>query len=103
MAAFPLDALPEELLQVILDHLAKPDLQQLSLVSHWCRETATPLIWREVELVDCRTLYTETGAVHSSGPGSTGGTVGRIPAGAVVRSDEHDDTPLIKKLWVLAR
>lgn len=102
MDTFPLNVLPEELLQHILSYLTKPDLQQLSLASRWCRELATPLVWREVELVDCRTLYTETGAVHSSGPGSTGGTVGRIPAGAVVRSDEHDDTPLIKKLWVLA-
>lgn len=102
MGAFPLHALPEELLQSILDYLAKPDLLQLSLASRWCREIATSLAWRQVELVDCRTFYTESGAVHSSGPGSQGGTVGRIPAGAVVRSDEHDDTPLIRKLWVLA-
>lgn len=101
MTASSLLELPEELLQSILDYLAKPELQVLSLASRSCRELATPLVWREVELTDCRTFYTESGAVHSSGPGS-GGTVGRIPAGAVVRSDEHDDTPLIKKLWVLA-
>ena len=102
MTTRSLHELPEELIQAVLDYLEKPDLQAFGLTSRWGREIATPLVWREVELTDCRTLYTESGAVHSSGPGSTGGTVGRIPAGAVVRSDEHDDTPLIQKLWVLA-
>ncbi|KAK4543471.1 hypothetical protein LTR36_005614 [Oleoguttula mirabilis] len=69
--------LPEELLQDILERLDSGSLSRLNLVSRWCYEVATPLLWREVELVDCRTQHEES-------------------------VDEHDDTPLIKKLLVLA-
>lgn len=79
MAAARLVAqLPDELLQDILERLAKPDLSRLSLVSKWCYKLATPLIWRDVSLVDCR-------AFHEDGV------------------DEHDDTPLLRKLLVLAK
>lgn len=73
-----LQRLPEELLQQILEHLDRDALQLINVCSRWCYEKATPLIWRDVSLVDCRTKHEET-------------------------SDEHDDTPLIKKLLVLAR
>lgn len=96
---FPLLQLPEELLQVVLGHLEIYDLKKLSLTSKWGREKATPLVWRDVELVDCRSTHNDHGDVYStSGPGSARG----IPAGASVRGDEHDDSPLIRKLLILA-
>ena len=72
-----LHRLPEELLQDVLERLNPDSLRALNSTSRWCYEAATPLLWREVELVDCRTL-------HSEGV------------------DEHDDIPLIKKLLILA-
>ena len=84
MAAFAmtpfqlLHQLPEELLQDILEHLDHFSLTQLGLTSRWCYEVATPSTWKEVTLKDCATQ-------HEDG------------------LDQHDDTPLIKTLSVLAR
>lgn len=72
-----LQQLPEELLQDILDRLESNSLGCLNITSRWCYEVATPLLWREVNLVDCRTQHEEG-------------------------VDEHDDTPLIRKLLILA-
>jgi hypothetical protein len=74
--------LPPELLQQIFDLLEKTDLSSLNLAARWCYELATPLIWREVELTDCSTTTEYNGE----------------PA-----VDQHDDTPLLKKLLILAR
>ncbi|KAK3070351.1 hypothetical protein LTR53_010615 [Teratosphaeriaceae sp. CCFEE 6253] len=73
-----LHRLPEELLLDILERLERPDQECLQLTSRWGYRVATPLRWREVELVDCRTHYDDS-------------------------VDEHDDTPLIKILLLLAR
>ena len=73
-----LQQLPEELLHDILDRLEKRSLSTLNLVSRWCYEAASPLIWRDVQLVDCRTE-------HEDG------------------FDDHDDTPLLRKLLILAK
>lgn len=73
-----LHRLPEELLQDVIERLDKHDLTLLNLASRFFRRKATPLIWREVHLQDCRT-------VHEDG-----------------LDDHHDDTPLLRKLLVLA-
>ena len=73
-----LQQLPEELLHDILERIDKRWLVELNLVSRWCYKVATPLIWREVQLVDCCTQ-------HEDGV------------------DDHDDFPLLEKLVVLAR
>ena len=79
LAAFQLlPSLPKELLLEVLERLERYDLECLQLVSRWGYHIAAPLRWREVKLVDCRTRY-EDGV------------------------DEHDDTPLIKVLLILAR
>ena len=70
--------LPEELLTDIVERLDQPGLLSLSLVSRWCYELTPPVIWREVQLVDCST-----------------NTLDGV--------DEHDDTPLLKKLLALAK
>ena len=73
-----LEDLPEELLHNVVERLDKHNLFALSLASRWCWDLAAPVIWREVHLVDCRTAYSDN-------------------------VDEHDDTPLLKKLLVLAQ
>lgn len=70
-----LSELPEELLQDVIERLEKHDLLALNLVSRWAHQVATPQIWRDVELVDCRTYH-----------------------GHEDEFDEHDDTPIIQKL-----
>jgi hypothetical protein len=73
-----LEQLPEELLQDVLERLDRTALSALQHVSRWGYDAATPLRWREVRLIDCRTHY-EDGI------------------------DDHDDTPLIKVLITLIR
>lgn len=73
--------LPEELLQETLNYLDNRTLASLARSSKWAYETAIPLLWKDVELVDCRTTHPD------------------MP----YHSDEHDDTPIIRKLIVLAR
>lgn len=73
-----LQQLPEELLQNVLAHTNTAEQKSLSLTSRWGHHHATPLLWRNVELVDCRTHYSRR------------------------ELDEHDDTPIIKKLIILA-
>ncbi|WPH01707.1 Hypothetical protein R9X50_00455900 [Acrodontium crateriforme] len=76
----PLQLLPEELFQDILDRLSRDSLKSLSLASRSTYDAVLPLLWKEVSLVDCRNS-------HSLQNG--------IP-------DDHDDTPIIKKLLILA-
>ena len=83
MAFQLLHRLPEELLQIVVDSLTQQDLKCLNLASKWTYSVATPLIWREVNLVDCRTRHSE----HQLRP----------------ETDEHDDTPLLRKAVLLAK
>ncbi|CAK3787225.1 Hypothetical predicted protein [Lecanosticta acicola] len=78
MPRFPLlQELPTELRQDILERLCRADLRALNRASKWAYQQATPLLWREVELMDCTTYY-EDG------------------------NDDHDDLPLIRKLLLFA-
>jgi hypothetical protein len=82
-----LEALPEELLQQIVEHLDSRGLTVFSLAAKWCYELASSVRWREVVLTDCL-------RVHPSEFDENGNEIERI--------DDHDDTPLLKKLAVLA-
>jgi GTP cyclohydrolase I len=82
-----LEALPEELLQHIVEHLDGRGLAVFSLAAKWCYELASSVRWREVVLTDCL-------RVHPSELDENGNEIERI--------DDHDDTPLLKKLAVLA-
>ena len=73
-----LHLLPDELREDILQRLSWRDLTTFNLTSRWAYERATPHVWREVELVDCKTQH-EDGVF-----------------------DDHDDSPLIRKLILLA-
>lgn len=75
-----LQQLPEELLQEVLDSVGSAGLRRFQFTSRWCYEKAAEWLWREVELVDCPTERNERG----------------------VERDDHDDTPIVKKLVLLA-
>ena len=75
-----LGRLPEEILQETLRYLDNHSLANFSQTCHWSYDKATPLLWEDVELVDCRTINDAVPDV----------------------SDEHDDTPIIRKLLILA-
>lgn len=96
--------LPGELLAAILNNLSREDLYELNLASKECHKLAAPLIWKHVDLIDCRAqTYADTGyRTVTYGPGSASHSGRGIPAGASVGGDEHDDTPLIRKLFILA-
>jgi hypothetical protein len=76
----PLGKLPEEILQETLQYLDNSSLANFAQTCHWSYDKATPLLWEDVELVDCR----------------------KANDAAPDLSDEHDDTPIIKKLLILA-
>lgn len=97
---------PAELLVKILELLPTQNLYAVNLTSKRFNKIAQPAIWRDVELVDCR-AHTSPHTGHrtvTSGPITATHTGNRIPAGATVgaETDEHDDTPLIRKLIILA-
>lgn len=82
-----LQALPGELLQHIVEYLDGDGLSRFSLAARWCYESAASVQWREVTLTDCAREH--TGLAHHEILADT-------------RDDDHDDTPLLKKLIVLA-
>ncbi|OCL04824.1 hypothetical protein AOQ84DRAFT_415308 [Glonium stellatum] len=86
-----LESLPDELLQIILELLPRPDLRNLSLVSHWLYSHAVAFLWRNINLVDCWTLHPRDSRCQIWGERGCGD------------SDEHDDTPIIQRLLVLAK
>jgi hypothetical protein len=100
----PFLALAEELVLSITSHIPRKDLCALALVSKKCHRLATPLIWKEVELIDCRsnTDGATGNRVVTYGPITAAHRGRNILAGVQLGSDEHDDTPLIKILLTLA-
>ncbi|KAM3422186.1 hypothetical protein BST61_g2555 [Cercospora zeina] len=85
-ATLKLHQLPEELLQDILERLDRPALKHLSLTSSWCYKISVPHLWREVDLVDCKSSTCSAYLDTLDQPSH----------------DDHDDTPLIKKLFLLS-
>lgn len=87
----PLLSLPDELVLDVLHYLELGDLFELAQTCRWGYRLAVPLLWKDVELKDCWTLHP-----RASRP--------QFKAQRVIDelADEHDDTPIIKKLLVLA-
>jgi hypothetical protein len=104
MSSSPLLDLPSELLAAIFDYLSRKELAEANRTSKACRALAAPLLWKHVDLIDCRahTAPDTRLRVVSYGPGMANHSGRHIPAGATVHGDEHDDMPIIKKLYVLA-
>ncbi|KAF2007193.1 hypothetical protein P154DRAFT_614613 [Amniculicola lignicola CBS 123094] len=75
-----LELLPAEILQAVLSHLDTTALKRTALVCKLLHHEATAILWREVRLIDA----------HSDHVGQEGDR------------DQHDDTPIIQKLHILA-
>jgi hypothetical protein len=100
----PLLAVAEELVLSIISHVSRNDLCTLARVSKKFHRLVTPLIWKDVELIDCR-ADTDPDTGHRDvtyGPATATHRGRNILAGTRLYSDEHDDMPLIKILLVLA-
>ncbi|KAH7563326.1 hypothetical protein J3E72DRAFT_386175 [Bipolaris maydis] len=85
-----LQSLPSELLQLILAYLDTPTLRDVALVSQPLHQHATDILWQNVCLSDQWTLHKteQTDQIWCDrGRGEP---------------DEHDDTPIIQKLYILA-
>lgn len=86
-----LQNLPEELLSIIFQYLSLQDLRQINLVHKRFYRHALPLLWNSIELTDC-------------GPFQTSFLI--IPHDHLDREeilDDHDDTPMLQKLVLLAK
>ena len=86
--------LPEELRLDIWYRLDKSDLSSVNLASRACYQAATPRIWRDVELVDCRRLTVSPSSLIS--PDESDFHVDN-------NDDEHDDTRIIGKLLTILK
>ena len=75
--ASKLALLPSELIQLILAHLHTSALKRVALVCQTLYRHATDILWQNVCLADQRKRH---GSIY----------------------DEHDDTPIIEKLYILA-
>ncbi|KAF2109224.1 hypothetical protein BDV96DRAFT_242073 [Lophiotrema nucula] len=84
-------SLPEELLQLILSFVAASGLKNLALVSKCAYRQAVGPLWRDVCLMDTFRLYTDGERAKVYGDRGQG------------EPDEHDDTPIIQKLYILAK
>jgi hypothetical protein len=85
-----LEALPEELLLLIVSYLPTTALKNAALVSHTLNRHATDILWQNVSLVDQWVVHHDTPFELAEGGRGSKWT------------DEHDDTPIIRKLFVLA-
>ncbi|KAF2997454.1 hypothetical protein E8E13_006593 [Curvularia kusanoi] len=85
-----LESLPEELLQLIISHLKTADLKRAALSSRTLHRHANGYLWQHVCLVDKRRSRLSDDFDDLLRPGGNG-------------IDEHDDTPIIQKLYILAR
>ncbi|KAF2626975.1 hypothetical protein BU25DRAFT_76038 [Macroventuria anomochaeta] len=84
-----LENLPEELLQLIISHLHTADLKRTALISRTLHRHVTDLLWQNVCLVGKRTL-------HENDLTDT------LLSGRGEETDEHDNRPMIGKLYILA-
>jgi hypothetical protein len=86
-----LETLPDELLQLIVHYLPIAALKNAALASSTLNRHATDVLWQHVCLVDQWTLHPcddpEPIIEDIRGTG---------------HSDEHDDTPIIRKLFIFA-
>jgi hypothetical protein len=104
----PLWGLPDELTDQILNLLDYDSLKAVCLVSQRAYDLAIGLVWRNVTLTDCRNARVVSEDVLAawrrdhdevSGPDSY---LRQLRGNSWEGADEHDDTPIIRKLAVLA-
>jgi hypothetical protein len=86
-----LESLPDELLQLILSFLSTADLKHAALASKGLHSHATDYLFKHVTLRDTWRLHLNDATRYLWGERGQG------------ECDEHDDTPIIQKLFILAR
>ncbi|RMZ72960.1 Multidrug resistance [Pyrenophora seminiperda CCB06] len=88
-----LQALPSELVKLIVAYLDTRTLKHVALVSRTLNQHATDVLWQDVCLSDQWKLHVNANARtdHIWGDHHGQGV-----------ADEHDDTPIIQKLYILA-
>jgi hypothetical protein len=96
--------LPLEIQQQTLENLDRSSVKAFCLVNWRAWHIGIGFVWRDVKLIDCRTRHQvpeeykpwrEYAAGAEDEPGA-----GYDP---MEGQDEHDDTPILRKLLVLAR
>ncbi|KAF2643477.1 hypothetical protein P280DRAFT_467499 [Massarina eburnea CBS 473.64] len=85
-----IESLPNELISLIIGFLPSADLKDACLVSKAFYRHASDFLWHSVTLEDKWTLHTNDSTRHVFGDRGQG------------EPDEHDDTPIIEKLYILA-
>lgn len=99
--------LPIELQEQTLELLHLRDVKAFSLVNWRAWHAAIGFVWRDVKLIDCRTRHQVPDEVKPWRDPATWGEGWGDEPGAyhdpMEGQDEHDDTPIVKKLLVLAR
>ncbi|EOA81309.1 uncharacterized protein SETTUDRAFT_157256 [Exserohilum turcica Et28A] len=85
-----LQSLPSELLRLIVAYLDTPTQRNVALVSQTLHHHATDALWQKVCLADQWKLHVNEGWEQVWGERGRG------------ESDEHDDTPIVQKLYILA-
>jgi hypothetical protein len=87
-----LECLPEELLQIVISYLSTSALKNAALGSSVLNRHATNVLWQHVCLVDQWTFHED-----DENPGTFAGE-----RRGLAQTDEHDDTPIMRKLYILA-
>ncbi|OAG06760.1 uncharacterized protein CC84DRAFT_1215790 [Paraphaeosphaeria sporulosa] len=88
--ASAIESLPNELLQLVFGFLPSAALREAALVSTCFHRHATDFLWQHVNLMDKPHFYENENFMDIVPDRSTGET------------DQHDDTPIIFKLSILA-
>lgn len=85
-----IETLPDELLQLVFELLPTSALKEAALVSKCFSRHATDFLWHNVCLMDEWKLHLSDDTRHLYGDRGQG------------EPDEHDDTPILCKLYILA-
>ncbi|KAF9735521.1 hypothetical protein PMIN06_000506 [Paraphaeosphaeria minitans] len=88
--ASAIESLPNELLQLVFGFLPSDALREAAVVSKCFHRHAIDFLWQHVNLVDKPQFHMDKRVG------------GRIPNHGRAEKDEHDDTPIIGMLFVLA-
>ncbi|CAO2657269.1 Nn.00g033950.m01.CDS01 [Neocucurbitaria sp. VM-36] len=85
-----LESLPSELIQLIVAYLSTSTLKSVALVSRCLNGYASDILWQSVCLTDQWNLHLNEQTDQLWGERGHG------------EPDEHDDTPIVQKLYILA-
>ncbi|KAF2021826.1 hypothetical protein BU24DRAFT_417465 [Aaosphaeria arxii CBS 175.79] len=97
----PMLRLPDELLKIIASYLSTEDLRNTALVSTRLYPHASELLWRSVSLIDTWRDHEEEPDLQEEDEGLDFPDTALLVPRQI--RDDHDDTPIIQKLYLLAK